>query len=96
MERIELAIPLHITTTRLGDAGMVVIFVFRAIILIRLSSCVISVMALCDMISVSRVGMLMLAILLQLDTSRSLKLLYIDGMDESLVLEALIISRVDG
>ena len=79
-----------------GDAGMVVIFVFRAIILIRLSSCVISVMALCDMISVSRVGMLTLAILLQLDTSSSLRLLYTDGMDDSLVLEALMLSRVDG
>tara|TARA_B110000259_G_C13774439_1_gene305994 strand:- start:287 stop:634 length:348 start_codon:yes stop_codon:yes gene_type:complete len=88
--RIEFDIPDHIMIAKFVAIGMFVIFVFNAINLMRLSSCAISVTALCDIINVCNVGILMLEILLQFDTSKSVILEYIEGIDDNLVLAALI------
>ena len=85
---VEFPTPDHMMTTRLGAGGTEIILEFSATSRSRFAACVISVTALCDMTMVFRLGMLILEILLQLETSRSCRLAYRAGMDESLVLDA--------
>eukprot|EP00965_Chrysotila_dentata_P146058 4824774-Pleurochrysis_carterae.AAC.1 len=82
--RVEFATPVHSTTASFGAWPMSTIFVCRATRRSRLVGSAISVTELYDMRRVSRLGMAMLEIRLQLETSKYVREAYTPGMDESL------------